>query len=156
MRFSPNASRKASLACVFIGFAFTHALALEPTPSAKQLRQWMGGECVSAGKRVGIDYARLLDRAIEEDSVGLVGLFRFTVSHGFVGAAAENHCGILLGLLQRWGDERFARVLRRQKRDIRKAVIDAIDYSFDYPGWKPSQFPTTYSLAPHEHAPPDS
>jgi hypothetical protein len=151
-----HALRKATVAFVFVGFVAAHALALDPPPSAKQLRQWMGDECVAAGKHVGIDYARLLDRAIEEDSAGLVGLFRFTASAWFVGAAAENHCGILLGLLQRWGDERFARVLRRQKPRIRKAVVDAIDYSLPYPGWKPTQFPHTYSLVPHEHAPPDT
>ena len=99
----------------------------------------------------GIDCVRCLNRAIREDASGLASLFGFTVTEGFVGAAAENHCGIMLGLLQRWGDRRFASVLRRQKPRIRKAVIDAIDYS--YPEWKPSQFPKTYSLAPHEHPP---
>src|SRR5438876_11583786 len=110
-----HASRKLRLASVFIAFAAAQALALDPPPTAKQLRQWMGDECVSAGKRAGIDYSRLLDRAIDRDSAGLVGLFRFTVSDWFVGAAAENHCGSLLGLLQRWGDQRFARVLRREQ-----------------------------------------
>jgi hypothetical protein len=109
----------------------------------------MGAECPVAGKRVGIDYTRSLNRAIAKDSAGLTDLFRFTRTDGFMGAAAENHCGILLGLLQRWGDDAFARVLRRQKPHIRKAVSDAIDYSFPYPGWKPAQFPDTYSLAAH-------
>jgi hypothetical protein len=105
------------------------------------------------GKRVGIDYLRVLNRAIENDPAGLDPLFRFTVSDGFVGAAAENHCLILLGLLQRLGDSPFAKVLRYQTRHVRKAVIDAIDYAFPYPAWNPRQFPITYSLAPHEHAP---
>ena len=96
-----HASRKAALASFFVGLAAAHGLALDPAPTAKQLRQWMGDECISAGRRAGIDYSRLLDRAIERDPAGLVGLFRFTVSDWFVGAAAENHCGILLGLLQR-------------------------------------------------------
>lgn len=110
----------------------------------------MGDECVSAGKRVGIDYRRSLDRAIHGDSAGLSTLFQFTVSDGFVGAAAESHCSILLGLLQRWGDSRFAHALRMQQSRVRKAVIDAIDYSYPYPGWRPSEFPRTYALAQHE------
>src|SRR5439155_9724065 len=97
---------------------------------------------------------RSLDRAIATDAAGLTALCRFTVSDGFVGAAAESHCSIILGLLQRWGDSRFARVLRAQPLRVRKAVVAAIDYSFPYPGWKPTQFPLTYALAPHEHAPP--
>jgi hypothetical protein len=102
---------------------------------------------------VGIDSLRVLNRAIEGDPAGLDRLFRFTVSDGFVGAAAENHCSILLGLLQRCGDSGFAKVLRHEKRRVRKAVIDAIDYAFPYPRWEPTQFPETYSLAPHEHVP---
>jgi len=146
--------RKATLPFVVICAVQTHALALDPPPTPAQLRQWVGDECVAAGKRVGIDYAHALDRAISGDPVGLAELFRFTVSDGFDGAAADNHCSILLGLLQRWSDDAFARVLRREKARIRKAVIDAIDYSFPHPGWKRTQFPHTYSLAPHEHAPP--
>ena len=128
-------------------------LALNPPPTAAQLREWAGDECVAAGKRVGIDYPRLLNRAIERDPAGLADLFRFTISDGFDGAAAENHCSIMLGLLQRWGDHRFARILRGQKPRIRKTVIDAIDDTFPHPGWKPTQFPETYSLAPHQHVP---
>jgi len=149
MHAFPTATLTFLVACVI----HTQAFALDPPPTDARLRQWMGDEPVAAGKRVGIDYARCLDRAIVKDPVGLAGLFRFTASDGFIGAAAESHCSIMLGLLQRWGDEPFARVLRRQKPRIRKAVIDAIDYSFSFPGWKPSQFPKTYSLAPHEHIP---
>ncbi len=136
--------------------ASTDTRALDPPPSAAQLRRWMGDECVAAGKHVGIDYPRALDRAIAKDPAGLATLFRFTTSHWYVGAAAESHDGIILGLLQRWGDQDFARVLRVQPRRARKAVVDAIDYSFPYPGWRPTQFPLTYSLAPHEHAPPEA
>jgi hypothetical protein len=123
------------------------------TPSAARLREWMGDECVSAGKFVGIDYAHSLELAIRADPAGLAELFRFTETEGFVGAAAENHCGILIGLLRRWGDGRFAAVLRSQSLRIRQAVIDAIEYASSYPGWKPNQFPQTYSSAPHENVP---
>lgn len=142
-----NALRVALVACS------AYARSLDPTPSAAQLREWMGDECIAGGQRVGIDYARSPDRAIRGDAAGLRALFHFTVSDGFVGAAAESHCSIILGLLQRWGDSRFAHVLRTQPPPVRKAVIGAIDYSFPHPGWQPSQFPLTYALAPHEHAP---
>ena len=148
-----QALRVSILALLVSCVSQTPVVALEPPPTPAQLREWMGDECVSAGKRVGIDYARSLERAIDKDSAGLSALFRFSVTDGFMGAAAENHCGIMLGLLQRWGDRPFARVLRAQKPRVRKAVINAIDYSFPYPGWKPAQFPETYSLASHEHAP---
>jgi hypothetical protein len=148
-----HALRTAAIALAVICTIRADAFALDPPPTASQLRRWMGSECPVAGKRVGIDYARSLNRAVAKDSGGLAELFRFTKTDGFMGAAAESHTSILLGLLQRWGDDRFARVLRRQKPDIRKAVVDAIDYAFPYPGWKPSNFPITYSLAPHGHTP---
>jgi hypothetical protein len=42
-------------------------LALEPPPTAAQLREWAAGPCVAAGKHAGIDYAYSLDRAIAKD-----------------------------------------------------------------------------------------
>lgn len=124
------------------------ALALDPSPTATQLREWAAGPCVTAGKHAGIDYAHSLDRAIAQDPAGLAALFRFTDTGWFDGAAAEGHCAILLGLLQRWGDRPFSRVLRAQKRQVRKAVVDAIA-SFSYPTWKPAEFPLTNGSAPH-------
>ena len=56
----------------------------------------------------------------------MTALFRFTDTGWFDGAAGEGHCAILFGLLQRWGDRPFSRVLRVQKRQVRKAVIDAL------------------------------
>ena len=103
----------------------------------------------SAGKHAGIDYAGALDRAIAKEPAGLITLFRFTTSHWHDGGVAETHDLIIMGLLQRWGDRDFARVLRQQPRRVRKAVIDAIEYWFPYPRWRPTQFPLTYSLAPH-------
>jgi len=123
-----------------------HALAVDPpsTPTAAQLRESAAGECADAGKHAGIDYARSLDRAIAKDPAGLATLFRFTDSGWFDGAAAEGHCAILFGLLQRWGDRPFSRVLLAQKRQVRKAVIDAIT-GFG----KPTEFPLFYASAPH-------
>jgi hypothetical protein len=116
------------------------ALALEPPPTAAQLREWAEGSCIRAGKHAGIDYAQSLDRAIAADAAGLAALFRFTDSGWFDGAAAEGHCVILFGLLQRWGDRPFSGVLRAQKRPVRKAVMDEIT---SFPGWNPAKFPLT-------------
>jgi hypothetical protein len=120
------------------------ALALDPPPTAAQLREWAAGPCIDAGKHAGIDYAHSLDRAIAKDPAGLSALFRFTDSGWFDGAAAEGHSAILVGLLQRWGDRPFSRVLRAQKRSVRKAVMDEIT---TFPGWKPAEFPLTNALA---------
>ncbi len=49
----------------------------------------------------------------------------------------------LFGLLQRWGDRPFSRVLRAQKRPVRKAVMGEIT---TFPGWKPAEFPLTNAL----------
>jgi hypothetical protein len=122
------------------------ALARDPPPTAAELREWAAGPCVTEGKHAGINYAHSLDRAIAGDPAGLAALFRFTDTGWFDGAAAEGHCAILFGLLQRLGDRPFSRVLRAQKREVRKAVIEAI---VPFPGWKPAEFPLTNALAPH-------
>jgi len=92
-------------------------------PSATQLREWIDKGCVSSGKHVGIDYPGALERAIRREPAGLAELFRYTVIGDLDGAAGEGHAAILFGLLQRWGDRRFAHVLRAQKLRVRKAVI---------------------------------
>ena len=144
-----NTICKATLALLLYSAVQTDARPLGPPPTAGQLREWAAGDCVAAGKHAGIDYGHSLDRAIAEDPAGLAALFRFTDTAWFDGRAAEGHSAILLGLLQRWGDRPFSRVLRAQKRQVRKAVIDAIAYPFPYPTWKPTEFPLTYASAQH-------
>lgn len=85
-----------------------------------------GNACVRSGKRVGIDYVSALERAIRGQSGGLAELFRYTVVGEMDGAAGEAHAAVLFGLLERWGDKRFADVLRGQKRTVRKAVIETL------------------------------
>jgi hypothetical protein len=114
-------------------------------PSASQLREWMDDACVSGGKHVGIDDPSALEGAIRREPAGLAQLFRYTVIGELDGEAGEAHSAILFGLLQRWGDRRFAHVLRAQKLGIRKAVIDTIPMP---PGSR-AKFPLTYASAPH-------
>jgi hypothetical protein len=125
--------------------ASIQAQPLDVPPSAAQLREWMGDECVRAGKRVGFDYPGVLERAIRREPAGLAALFRYTVSGDVDGEAGEAHSAILFGLLQRWGDRRFAHVLRAEKPGIRKAVIDTMPMP---PGSR-HKFPLTCALAPH-------
>ena len=125
--------------------ASIQAQPLEVPPSAAQLREWIDDGCVSSGKHVGIEYRGALERAIRREPAGLAELFRYTVIGGMDGEAGEAHSAILLGLLQRWGDRRFAQVLRAQKRGVRKAVIDNIPISPE----SRLKFPLTYALAPH-------
>ncbi len=137
----------AVLAVLFGAASLVHAQSLESRPSTATLRYWASPDCINAGKYVGIDYARALERAINKEPSGLAQLFRFTLGAGFDGGAGEAHCAILHGLLQRWGDRRFAHVLRAQPSRVRRAVIDAIDYVLPNAGLKHSPFQETYSLA---------
>ena len=125
--------------------ASIQAQPLDVPPSAAQLREWMGDGCVRSGKHVGIDYPGALERAIRREPAGLAELLRYTVVGEMDGEAGEAHSAILFGLLQRWGDRRFAHVLRAQKLGIRKAVMDNIPMP---PGSR-LKFPLTYASAPH-------
>ena len=125
--------------------ASIQAQPLDVPPSAAQLREWIDDECVSAGRHVGIDYPGALERAIRRAPAGLAELFRYTVIGELDGEPGEAHFAILFGLLQRWGDKRFAHVLRAQKLRIRRAVIDTIPMP---PGSR-LKFPLTYASAPH-------
>jgi hypothetical protein len=140
-----NAMHKTALA-LLLGFAVqVNAQPLQPPPTAAELREWgRARECVDAGRHAGIDYARLVDRAIAGDPASLAALFRFTDSGWCDGAAGEGHSAILFGLLQHWGDRPFSRVLRVQKKPIRKAVFGEISA---FPGWKPAAYPLTNASA---------
>jgi hypothetical protein len=125
--------------------ASIQAQPLDVPPSAAQLREWLDDGCVSAGRHVGIDYRGALELAIRRKPAGLAELFRYTIIGDLDGEAGEAHAAILFGLLQRWGDRRFAHVLRAQKRSIRKAVIDNIPM----PPESRLKFPLTYASVPH-------
>jgi hypothetical protein len=133
------------VAIIVLLAASIQAQPLDVPPSDAQLREWIYDKCVSSGKHVGIDYRGALERAIRREPAGLAELFRYTVIGELDGAAGEAHSAILFGLLQRWGDRRFAHVLRVQKRGIREAVIGTIPIS---PGSR-LKFPLTYASAPH-------
>jgi hypothetical protein len=125
--------------------ASLQAQPVDVPPSAAQLREWIDDGCVRFGKHVGIDYPGALERAIRREPTGLAELFRYTVIGEMDGEAGEAHSAILFGLLQRWGDRRFAHVLHAQKLGIRRAVIDTIPIP---PGSR-HKFPHTYASAPH-------
>jgi hypothetical protein len=118
---------------------------VDAAPSAAQLRDWIDEGCVSSGKHVGIDYPGALEGAIRGEPAGLAELLRYTVIGGTDGAAGEAHAAVLFGLLQRWGDKRFAHLLGAQKLDIRKAVV--ADMPMPLKGRL--KFPLTYASAPH-------
>jgi hypothetical protein len=136
-----------SLRIAIIVFLATsiQAQPVDVPPSAAQLREWIDDGCVRSGKHVGIDYPGALERAIRREPAALAELFRYTVIGEMDGEAGEAHSAILFGLLQRWGDKRFAHVLRAQKLDIRKAVMENIPM----PTGGERKFPLTYASAPH-------
>ncbi len=121
--------------------ASIRAQPVDAPPSSAELREWIDRGCVNSGKRIGIDYRGATERAIRGEPSGLAELFRYTVIGEMDGAAGEGHSAVLLGLLQRWGDRHFARVLRAQKPAIRKAVIDTLPLS-------PGKFPLTSASGP--------
>ena len=125
--------------------ASIQAQPLDVPPSAAQLREWVDDGCVRSGRHVGIDYPGALERAIRGEPAGLAELFRYTVVGEMDGEAGEAHSAILFGLLQRWGDRRFAHVLRAQRLAIRKAVTDNIAM----PTGGERKFPLTYASVPH-------
>jgi hypothetical protein len=133
------------LAMILFLAASVQAQPVDVPPGAAQLREWIDDGCVRSGKHIGIDYPGALERAIRREPAGLAELFRYTVIGEMDGEAGEAHSAILFGLLQRWGDRRFAQVLRAQKLDIRKAVIDNIAM----PTGGERKFPLTYASAPH-------
>ena len=122
--------------------ASIQAQSFDAPPSAAQLREWIDDGCVKSGKQFGINYRDAVERAIRQEPAGLTALFRFTDMGGADGAAGEAHAAILYGLLQRWGDKRFAHVLRAQKLRVRKAVINDIAM----PSGSERKFPLTSAL----------
>ncbi len=124
--------------------ASVQAQPADAPPSPAVLREWIDHGCVSSGKQIGIDYRAAVERAIRGEPTGLADLFRYTLIGGMDGAAGEAHSSILFGFLQRWGDRRFAHVLREQKLSVRKAVMDTIAA----PDGSRLKFPLTYASVP--------
>lgn len=133
------------IALIVIFAASVQAQPLDPPPTDAQLREWAGDELARASKRSHFDYAGALERAIRKEPAGLAALFRYTVDGDTDGAAGEAHASVLFGLLQRWGDKPFARVLRAQKLDVRKAVVADIGW----PEGGEKKYPITAASAPH-------
>ncbi len=145
-------TRIAVLVLVLLPLAFTYA---DKRHAEGRLRYWLQqpdsrGGVFSQGKLDGVDYRRLLRGAVAYDHASLVGIFRYTATRRLMGEGAEDNCSILRALLEHWGDSRFAAVLARQPRRVRRMVIAEIDYSWTYPGWQSTEFPKTYRLATHQ------
>ena len=110
---------------------------------------WMEIQCEQAAS-VGIDYRRAYARAFAGHEDGLATMFRVTPA--LDGGGAEGHSDDLQKLLTKYGDARFAAILRHESRKVRQSVVDSLDFAFGvYSGhsdWSTS-FPITYSLASH-------
>jgi hypothetical protein len=148
-------TRSALLALVLLPLAFAYAGKRE---AEERLRYWLQqpdsrGGVFSQGKLDGVDYRKLLRGAVAYDRASLAGLFRYTADGQLMGEGAETNCEILHALLEHWGDSRFASVLTLEPKRVGRIVIAEIDYSWRYPGWKPTEFPKTYRLATHERIP---
>jgi hypothetical protein len=103
-------------------------------------------EVVMWAKDYGIDYPAVVRRAADGNVRALNTLFHFTRETD--GAAAEGHCSVLRLLMERLGDRRFSSVLRRQSREVRSGVTQAMDFDFGR-SWRKS-FPITYALGSHD------
>jgi hypothetical protein len=131
------------VAMIIFFAASVQAQSLDVPPSAARLREMIDPACVSSGKRIGMDYQGAAERAIRREPAGLAELFCYRGDSD--GEAGEVHDALLRGLLQRWGDRRFAHVLRAQKLRIRQTVIESLALSPE----ERSKFPLTYASAPH-------
>jgi hypothetical protein len=112
--------------------------------SLSEIARWP--ESVAQAKDQGIDYPAVVARADHGDMNALRIVFRLTPHTDAAGA--ESHCTVLRLLMQRLGDVRFSRALRRERRNIRNDVTEAIDFDFARP-WQKS-FPLTYALGSHD------
>jgi hypothetical protein len=132
----------------FSVFATTLLLTIRATclagESLSEVARWP--ETVAQAKDQGIDYPVVVARADRGDMNALRTIFRLTPHTDAAGA--ESHCTILRFLMQHLGDRRFSRALRRERRDIRSQVTEAIDFDFARP-WQKS-FPRTYALGSHD------
>jgi hypothetical protein len=93
------------------------------------------------------DYKSVLKDAIEKKESALAELFSYCERTTLIGAGAEENAYILNLLLQHWGDEAFAKVLRVQSAEARQKVIWDLDYA-NVEDFK-KRFPLTYGLAKH-------
>jgi hypothetical protein len=103
-------------------------------------------DLVYSAKQRGIDYPATVARARGGDTAAMTILFRHTPPTD--GSAADSHCVVLRQLLELLGDQKFSGVLRREPRDLRSKVTEAIDFDFGHPWQK--QFPLTYALGSHD------
>src|SRR5207247_5405641 len=108
--------RSTILALSLLPLAFAHAGKRE---AEERLRWWLQqpdsrGGVFSQGKLDGVDYRKLLRRAVAYDRASLAGLFRYTANGKLMGEGAETNCEILHDLLEHWGDATFAATLSRQ------------------------------------------
>ncbi len=123
--------------------ASVQAQSLDVPPTAAELREMIDPACVRSAKRIGMDYQGAAERAIRREPAGLAELFCYRDDSD--GEAGEGHDALIRGLLQRWGDKRFAHVLRAQKLRIREAVIGNLALSPE----DQRKFPLTYALGSH-------
>jgi hypothetical protein len=106
------------------------------------------GEDVDQAEAVGLhDYKINIASALAGDEAGLRQLLRLAPQHKFDGAGAESYTTRLGYLLKRWGDHRFAAVLRTESTVVRKEVIRHLDeYAVDK---HMRRYPETSSLSEH-------
>ncbi len=106
-------------------------------------------DLVDSAKERGIDYPATVSRARRGDVAALRVLFRHTPHTD--GSGADSHCIVLRQLLELLGDREFSDALRREPRDLRNKVTEAIDFDFGRL-WK-KRFPLTYTLGAHDARP---
>ena len=138
-----------------MAFLFAACVAARERSPDRQLQGYLAtpsesGNVFAQGTLDGVDYRKLLRGAIGRDAASLAGIFRYTAKGQLMGEGAEANGDILQQLLRVCGDRAYASVLAAEPPKVRKAVIDALDYSWLYPGWRPSEYSLTHRLAQHE------
>jgi hypothetical protein len=123
--------------------------------AGERLKYWLTTKDIfDQAKLDGVDYRKLLRAAVAMDAKSLSAIFQYTANGpNLMGAGADDNCDILHQLLIWWGDRKFAHVLSGESLKVRSAVVNAIEYAWGFPGWKPNQFPETYQLGIHYKVP---
>jgi len=103
--------------------------------------------CPQAAEFDHYNYRQGLSAAFRSEH-GLVEFLAYLERSSIIGSGAEAHACAVSALLQRWGDNVFAKQLSTQPVKVREQAIGLIDYS----GLERfrARYPRTYQLAAHE------
>lgn len=103
--------------------------------------------CPQAAEFDHYDYRNGLAAAYRSEK-DLSAFLSYLDRSSIIGSGAEAHACSVRALLERWGDNTFARALSRQSAHVKDQAIGLLDYT-GIPNFR-QRYPKTYLLAAHE------